>query len=370
MQKFHEQGEGVTGEDGLATLLCLLQRSRPSHTSGEPDKLPFIDFHTANTVFEILDLPSGYFQVADGSLSLVHASRCRVGAGSSSIRGFEFIAYCVTKQGDWSMALRHQQSTRRTSVFWSLDKRIDSERLVEQMHHLQEYACHPMLLPCIMFEAILKTGLERRHTIKAHLRVLEHEVQKANRTAAASADRTKRTDDDGETCSNDLEQLFERLQSCRRAQASREGRYELWRSFQDAIAHGFQYCKEIPTSNNTKFAAADTALRQWFELTWTKFESLKARDKDHVERINNLSDVVCMDIYTVLQLIVDLLAQQLYNIVHLRDSRVQLDIALAAKRDSEDMKFITLLGAVFLPASLIAVRLPTSRNVGYAADHK
>lgn len=38
-----------------------------------------------------------------------------------------------------------------------------------------------------------------------------------------------------------------------------------------------------------------------------------------------------------------------------RHLRAQSDVARAALRDSEDMKFITVLGAVFLPASLVAV---------------
>jgi hypothetical protein len=47
--------------------------------------------------------------------------------------------------------------------------------------------------------------------------------------------------------------------------------------------------------------------------------------------------------------------EQLYNLVQQRDSQVQADIARVFQRDSEDMKFIALLGSVFLPASLVAV---------------
>lgn len=47
--------------------------------------------------------------------------------------------------------------------------------------------------------------------------------------------------------------------------------------------------------------------------------------------------------------------QQLYSLVEQRDLRVQSSIARAAQRDSEDMKFISVLGSIFLPASLIAV---------------
>lgn len=47
--------------------------------------------------------------------------------------------------------------------------------------------------------------------------------------------------------------------------------------------------------------------------------------------------------------------QQLYTLNQQRDIRLQSRIAQAAQRDSEDMKFIAVLGSIFLPASLVAV---------------
>jgi hypothetical protein len=48
---------------------------------------------------------------------------------------------------------------------------------------------------------------------------------------------------------------------------------------------------------------------------------------------------------------------QLYSLVGQRDIRIQSSIAQATQRDSEDMKFIAVLGSIFLPASLVAVSL-------------
>ena len=48
---------------------------------------------------------------------------------------------------------------------------------------------------------------------------------------------------------------------------------------------------------------------------------------------------------------------QLYSLVGQRDIRIQSSIARATQRDSEDMKFIAVLGSIFLPASLVAVSL-------------
>jgi hypothetical protein len=48
-------------------------------------------------------------------------------------------------------------------------------------------------------------------------------------------------------------------------------------------------------------------------------------------------------------------SSQLYSLVEQRDLRVQSSIARAAQRDSEDMKFLAVMGSIFLPASLVAV---------------
>lgn len=45
-----------------------------------------------------------------------------------------------------------------------------------------------------------------------------------------------------------------------------------------------------------------------------------------------------------------------------KDSRVNLQTAKAAKRDSSSMAALSVLGIIFLPAMLIAVRLDPNRS--------
>lgn len=49
---------------------------------------------------------------------------------------------------------------------------------------------------------------------------------------------------------------------------------------------------------------------------------------------------------------------QLYRVIAQRESRLQAAIARAAKRDSEETRYMAVLGSVFLPASLVAVCMP------------
>jgi len=64
--------------------------------------------------------------------------------------------------------------------------------------------------------------------------------------------------------------------------------------------------------------------------------------------------------------------KQLYSLVEQRDLRVQSSIARAAQRDSEETKFIAVLGSIFLPASLIAVSniTPLGRNAMLIAAYR
>ena len=49
--------------------------------------------------------------------------------------------------------------------------------------------------------------------------------------------------------------------------------------------------------------------------------------------------------------------EQLYSMISQRDTRAAEDLARKSSEDSSELKYIGYLGAVFLPANLIAVRL-------------
>jgi hypothetical protein len=111
-------------------------------------------------------------------------------------------------------------------------------------------------------------------------------------------------------------------------------------------------------------------LKRWVSVNDKKLESLMARDEDHVSRMENVSYMVCMHARGIDQTtVLTHIPPQLYSLVGQRDMRVQSSIARATQRDSEDMKFIAVLGSIFLPASLIAVSSPTSHDWSCTDDH-
>lgn len=287
---------------------CIFQRTRPHHVSGSPDKLPFKDADTLRHLFVGLHLPEAYLHIADGSPAVVQTMISHGhedgddGADADADADVipdnapvkcEFVAHCVSKQGDWALALTHDRRSRHVSAFWSVDGRIDSSRLLGELRSLQDHAFHPMLLPCIMFAETLRASVARRNAIKTRLKRLEDAILKLHRRASRLHDQDAEAYGWWAELPAEIDLLFDLLHACKKEQASREGRYEFWRSFHSAIQHGLDYAQDaMKALPRREFARVHSELRQWSALVWQKLESLKARDKDHVSRVADVSDMV------------------------------------------------------------------------------
>lgn len=241
------------------------------------------------SVFETLRLPSSYFQIASGSAGSAQAHTIRDGGGLP-VR-YELIAHCLSKQGDWAIALSHDAKCSVTSVFWSVDKKIDSSLLVDDFKEFRAYASHPMLIPCIMFAASLRMSEQRRQSIKHRLQRLETTIQQISEKEAVSYEESARAYN-GYEQPQSLESLFQVLHSCRKDQSSRKGRYGFWRSYVDAIESGFGYVEELGVISDAHILEAHEELKRWLDVNDNKLESLMARDEDHVYRIDNVSHMV------------------------------------------------------------------------------
>lgn len=259
--------------------------------SGKPDTLPFQDLAELRSVFDTLKLPSSYFQIASGSVGSAQ-SHTLYDSENRPCR-HELIGHCVSRQGDWALALSHDTSKRVTSVFWSVDKSIDSKALLDDFHTFQNYASHPMLIPCIMFASSLRTSEERRQSIKDRLVKLEGTIAQISVKEAHAFDHDMRSDGRSEHPES-LETLLQILFSCRKDQSSRKGRYKFWRSVVDSIEEGLEYVEAILADSPDKhLLEAHRELKRWVRVNDKKLESLMARDEDHVYRVENVSYMVC-----------------------------------------------------------------------------
>lgn len=191
------------------------------------------------------------------------------------------------------MALSHRASTMDTSAFCSLDKVIDAQPLLDDLINLKSHSFHPMLIPCIMLDTVMSMGVNRRNSIKDRLQKLERTIARVGREASLQLPLEVHQDDPKQD-SRDWIHVFELLNSCRKDQASRKGRYDFWRSYHAAIQMGFKYTNELlnEDSNGDEFLKLQRELEQWVALTWQKLNSLIARDKDHINRVENVSTLV------------------------------------------------------------------------------
>lgn len=278
-----------------STLNCVFQPSRPEHTSGQPDILPFEDLAELQAIFDTLRLPSSYFQVASGVAGFAQSHSFRNDKGAPTRH--EMIGHCVSRQGDWALALSHDSATRVTSVFWSVEKTIDSKALLDDFHAFQKYASHPMLIPCIMFASSLRTTEARRRSIKERLTKLESTIAHISQQEARAFDHDVKSYGYSEQTQS-LESLLQVLHSCRKDQSSRKGRYKFWRSVVDSIGEGFEYIEAVmAAAPDVHLLEAHEELKRWVDVNEKKLESLMARDEDHVQRVDGVSHMVYNSLY-------------------------------------------------------------------------
>jgi hypothetical protein len=213
------------------------------------------------------------------------------------MKRMEFISYCVSKHGDWSLALSYSAHERDVSVFWSVEQGSDPQNLVDSMKLFRDMAVHPMLIPCIMYAKLLERSIRRRSSLKSKLQSMEAALQDVSKKIArVSHIKTLNQEADLDDGLDDVSVLMLQLQSCRRQQSSREGRYHFWESYHAALEKGLGHCDELKQS--PEFISAHMKLRQWSTLTWERFQSLQARDKDHVNRVNLVAETVCCPWWT------------------------------------------------------------------------
>lgn len=277
----------TTSSQSVAALTsCVFQRSRPKHKGGLPDKLPFRDENALRDVFSGLSLPASYFQVADGSPTSCH-HRIIPDLAGVGIK-YEFAGHWVTKKGDWALALSHHKASNQTSVFWSLDHRMDSHDLMEAF---KRSTYHPMVVPCIMFDHTFLMSKDRRSDIKDTLAKIESDAQAVHvyySKATVGGKHSQLPDEDSR-----ISDLFKRLQDCRNAQESQEGRRQLWRSFYDAIHAGLSYSRTAAVdSADPAQVKAHEDLEHWAAVTWNKMQNLLAREDETIRRTNIAASIV------------------------------------------------------------------------------
>lgn len=92
-----------------------------------------------------------------------------------------------------------------------------------------------------------------------------------------------------------FQQMSLRLNTCKKQQASRDGRHQFWRQFSKVLYAAFDAVDRIASPQlRSTLIHAQQELNHWVSLDVAFFESLEGRDVNYRERIKTQLGVVCL----------------------------------------------------------------------------
>lgn len=247
----------------------------------------------------------------------------------------------VRKKGKtrgWEMMLSHSFNTGITSGFVKGTPSSDINVSIKTLLACASQAMHPLLLPMIVLshDISIKTDMKQREA-REWLRRLEHAVSMRQEILEEESNYIKETMVDLDQINRDLVECHSQV-LWKRPQAYQE----IVRSF-------------------------GTALEQFWSLASKRPEMYgKDAEKLHKSFVSRLDffNAKLKGIENYAHITLERLSIQraaLYNIIAQKESKLGLQMAVdqrklahAAKRDATSMKSISLLGAIFLPATLLA----------------
>ncbi|CAP68927.1 uncharacterized protein PODANS_7_8880 [Podospora anserina S mat+] len=255
----------------------------------------------------------------------------------------------VRKKGltrGWELMLSHDFSTGITTGF---AKGTPSSDMVTAIRHLKECAgqvLHPFLLPIIVLSHDLSAkNDQKQRDAREWLRKLEHAVSMRNEVLEEEAQYIKDNMVDLDQINRDLVEchsqvLWKRPQAYLEiVRVMKEGMGEFW-----AIVDGMM----DSDGGGSRYRVGGE--------TGKVHRSMLARLEFYRAKLNGIENYA----HTTLERL-GIQRAALYNIIAQKESKLSLKMAgeqrrLAhnAKRDSSSMKTLSLLGAIFLPATYLA----------------
>ncbi|KAG6365156.1 hypothetical protein INS49_006763 [Diaporthe citri] len=257
----------------------------------------------------------------------------------------------VRKKGKtrgWELMLSHHF---RTGVTTGYVKGTDSSDMTESIQHLKECAshmAHPFLLPVIILSHDLspKTDSKQRDA-RDWLRRLEHAVSMRNEIQ----------EEEGYVKADvmDLDQINRDLVECHSQVLWK--RPQAYQEIITAMEEGMEkFVRMLPPERGPLaledggrdlYGYRDLRKQQSSMLSRLEFYYNKLKGTEHY-------------VHTTLERLA-IQRSALYNIIAQKESKLNLQmagdqrrLAYASKRDSTSMKTISLLGSIFLPATLLA----------------
>ncbi|EAA33854.2 hypothetical protein GE21DRAFT_4222 [Neurospora crassa] len=248
----------------------------------------------------------------------------------------------VRKKGKtrgWELMLSHSFNTGITSGFVKGTPSSDINVSIKTLLACASQAMHPFLLPMIVLshDISIKTDMKQREA-REWLRRLEHAVSMRQEILEEESNYIKDTMVNLDQINRDLVECHSQV-LWKRPQAYQE----IVRSFGIALDSFWSLAESRPeTYGKEAFKALHESFVSRLDFFQAKLKGIESYAHITLERLS-------------------IQRAALYNIIAQKESKLGLQMAVdqrklahAAKRDATSMKSISLLGAVFLPATLLA----------------
>ncbi|KAH7632153.1 hypothetical protein B0T09DRAFT_382231 [Sordaria sp. MPI-SDFR-AT-0083] len=247
----------------------------------------------------------------------------------------------VRKKGKtrgWELMLSHSFNTGITSGFVKGTPSSDISVSIKTLLACASQAMHPFLLPMIVLshDISIKTDMKQREA-REWLRRLEHAVSMRQEILEEESNYIKETMVDLDQINRDLVECHSQV-LWKRPQAYQE----IVRSFGITLEQFWSLAKERREIYGKDAEKLHNSFASRLDFFNAKLKGIENYAHITLERLS-------------------IQRAALYNIIAQKESKLGLQMAVdqrklahAAKRDATSMKSISLLGAIFLPATLLA----------------
>ena len=143
-----------------------------------------------------------------------------------------------------------------------------------------------MLLQAILFRKLIESNLKHEEKLATEMQdlevILNHAKVRKKKKKAIDEDLQKRLDDDIMS----QESLIRRLNTCKKQQASRDGRHQIWRQFKDVLIGALDaFQSQTNPGRGPVVVKAHEELNEFIALNSRLLKSLDGRDTNYRARI-------------------------------------------------------------------------------------
>lgn len=184
----------------------------------------------------------------------------------------------------WSLALSYDPETCITTGFFCADKWAQKEHtqpreIIRYLIESKQHSIHPMLLPSIMFRKLLDSSVKHRDKLRIKIQSLEDQI-------GVTPGRKKKEQEKADA-RLDKKGLSRDLNSCKKDQASRDGRHQFWRQFKNVLMESMDEIQKSTTEPHRDLYIQKThhELKHLTSFNVKIFSSLDGRDINYSERI-------------------------------------------------------------------------------------